>query len=136
MRILVGLALANEAIFDKQPTETGYRGINFDDSHLSDSSRAASLWTAGCVAALHILQTSTGPHPISPSLLYLSLETNFNQLVNFDFVSSFDDSTAKTFFKLLAEVQTRRYAGERPYLEPFKEWYISQRGREVSKALE
>jgi hypothetical protein len=77
MRTLVGFALANEAIFDKQPTETGYRGIKFDDSELSDSFRAASLWTAGCVAALHILQTSNGPHPISPFLLYLSLETNW-----------------------------------------------------------
>jgi hypothetical protein len=115
MRILVGLALANEAIFDKHPNEAGYRGISFDDSDISDSFRAASLWTAGCIAALHILQTSTGPHPISPFLLYLSLETNFNRLVNFDFISSFDDTVAKTFFKLLADVQTRRYAGERPY---------------------
>jgi hypothetical protein len=131
MRCLVDLAVNDEAMFNA-PNPEGYCTINYDDSDINDGSRAAVLWTAGAIAALHILRTKTGPHPISPFLLYLSLETNFNRLVNLDFISSFDHGAASTFFQHLTEVETRRTTGQRPYLAPFEGFHLAQQGRTVS----
>lgn len=87
---------------------------------------------AGCVSALHIIRTLTGPYPISPFLIYLSLETDLTRFVNKDFIQQFDTAVGTEFFNLLERVEERMLDGETPYLDPYRHHFLEIHGSEVS----
>jgi hypothetical protein len=127
--------LKNESIFLQETNTAGYVDINYDDMDITDPVRTAQLWAAGCIALLHIVRTGTGPHPLNPILLYLSIEADPNLLVNKDFIEHFDTLTTGPFFKALGHVETRRFLDRTPFLKPFDVWLLVQRGRPVSAAM-
>ncbi|KAG9052059.1 hypothetical protein FS842_010574, partial [Serendipita sp. 407] len=134
LRGALKLALADPSIFYQQSNSIGYRNINFSTSGFTDPVRMAKLWAAGCLSALHIVRTMTGPYPINPFLIYLSLETDPEMLVNKDFVSQFDPATATDFFPLLAEAEHRKMRGDIPFLLPLGTHYLETRGGQIGHA--
>lgn len=133
MRELIPLVLKDRTIFHPHSNDAGYRHLYYNGSPIADPARLASIWTAGYIAALHIVHTLTGPHPISPFLLYLSLETNHEHFVNKEFVGQFDTHMTAQFFSGLAEAEERKAKGEVPYLLPLDNYFIVLQGGEVRR---
>ena len=129
LREVLDLVVDNPAIFGNV---IGYRDANLANSGITDPSRQALMWVAGCVSALHIVRTLTGPYPISPFLIYLSLETDLTRVVNKDFVQQFDTAVGTEIFQLLATVEERILGQQTPYLEPFKYHHLEIHGGDVS----
>jgi hypothetical protein len=131
IRRMLDLVLDDISLFNKNENDIGYRDLNFSHGVFTDPSRQATLWAAGVVAALHIIRTSSGPHPMSPFLVYLSLEDDYSRLVSEDFIRQFDTETATAFFSILREVEGRKCRGETPYLYPLRYQYLEVHGSEV-----
>jgi hypothetical protein len=128
---MLDLVLEDISLFNKNENDVGYHDMNFSHGPFTDPSRQARLWAAGVVAALHITRTCSGPHPISPFLIYLSLEEDCSRLVSKDFIRRFDTDMATTFFPILREVEGRKRRGDTPYLYPLRHQYIEVHGGEV-----
>jgi hypothetical protein len=131
IRSMVDLVLEDGSIFNEKENDVGYRDLNFNSGFLRGRSRQAKLWAAGCVAAYHIIRASSGPHPISPFLVYLLLEEDHSRLVSEDFIRRFDTDAAMTFFPILSEVEGRKLRGDKPYLYPLRQQYMEIHGGEV-----
>lgn len=125
------LIIEDDSIFLPSLNTAGYQDLNFNNGGIIDSSRQVRLWTAGCVCALHIVRSHTGPYPVSPFLIYLSLEADTTRLVNQDFVHQFDTESGDAFFTRLAVVEARADRGEKPYLLPFNDYYGVTNGGDV-----
>jgi hypothetical protein len=129
---LIQLVVKDNPTFICISGDDGFYTINYDRHQLLDEEQVAKLRTAGFCTALHIVFTRAGPHPISPILIFCSLQMgNSTDLMDRNFVGQFEAKTTSDFFKKLEKTERRRYYGLNPVLLEFKVFFALRREKQV-----
>jgi hypothetical protein len=129
---LIQLVVKDGPTFIRISGDDGFYTINYDRHQLLDKERVAKLHTAGFCAALHIVLTHAGPHPISPILIFCSLQTGSSiDLMDRNFIGQFEAKTTADFFTKLEQTERRRHNGLNPVLLEFKLFFALKREKQA-----